>query len=89
MNDFEERLRTCFAAVFPNRSREEIVSATRDSIAEWDSLAAVTLLALIQQEFNTDIDLFDFEDLGSFRLLLDHLVRNADFANGNAAHGRG
>ena len=87
MNMIEERLATCFAAVFANRSREEIQSATRDSIPEWDSLAAVTLLSLIQQEFNTDIDLFDFENLSSFQELRDHLERTAVGAGENAANG--
>jgi len=87
MNDFDERLATCFSAVFPNRSREEIVSASRDSIAEWDSLAAITLLSLVQQEFDTDIDLFDFERLGSFRLILNHLQENVGAAGGKAPNG--
>jgi len=87
MNDFNERLATCFSAVFPNRSREEIVSASRDSIAEWDSLAAITLLSLVQQEFDTDLDLFDLERLDSFRLILDHLQENVGAAGENAANG--
>jgi acyl carrier protein len=85
MNPLQERLAACFAAVFPNRSQEEILSANRDSMEEWDSLSSVTLLALIQQEFDTSIDLFDFEDLGSFKLLLDHLEQNAAAGDGNTA----
>ena len=87
MNEFNERLATCFSAVFPNRSREEIVSASRDSIAEWDSLAAITLLSLVQQEFDTDLDLFDLERLDSFRLILDHLQEKVGAAGENAANG--
>lgn len=86
-NRYEERLALCFSAVFPDRSREEILSATRESITEWDSLASVTLLALIQHEFKADIDLFDLEDLNSFQLLLDYLQRQEATSGGDANHG--
>lgn len=86
-NRYEERLAQCFSAVFPNRSREEILSASQESMMEWDSLASVTLLALIQQEFEVDIDLFDLEGLDSFRLLLDHLRRKAAKGDGEVSHG--
>ncbi len=78
MDALKEKLAACFAAVFPNRRAEEILSATRESIEEWDSLAAISLLTLIQQEFHTDIDLFELEELGSFQLLLDHLGKKIE-----------
>jgi len=86
-NSYEERLALCFSAVFPNRSREEILFASQASIMEWDSLASVTLLAVIQQEFEVDIDLFDLEGLDSFRLLLDYLQRQAARGDGEGNHG--
>ena len=57
MNDsaIEDRLVTCFAAVFPHMSRGEIPSAATATIEEWDSLAGVTLIALIQEEFGVEI----------------------------------
>ncbi len=54
---------------------------------EWDSLASVTLLAVIQQEFEVDIDLFDLDGLDSFRLLLDYLQRKAATGDGDVDHG--
>jgi len=73
MNDVERELIGCFAATFPNRSEEEIRTATRDSFAEWDSLAAITLLTLIQQEFQIDVDLTDLDELGSFAAVLQYV----------------
>jgi len=45
------------------------------------------LLAVIQQEFEVDIDLFDLEGLDSFRLLLDYLQRQAARGDGEGNHG--
>jgi acyl carrier protein len=86
-NSYEERLALCFSAVFPNRSREEILIASQESIVEWDSLASVTLLAVIQQEFKVDIDLFDLEALDSFGLLRDYLQRQASRTEGEGNYG--
>jgi acyl carrier protein len=85
--DVMPRLLTCFSAVFPNRSRQELTSASRDSIEEWDSLASVTLLSLINEAFDTEIDLFDLQDLGSFDSLLAYLQDAAGVAGENVAHG--
>lgn len=82
-----QRLLTCFSAVFPKRSRQELAFASRDSIEEWDSLASVTLLSLVNEEFSTDIDLFDFQDLGSFDGLLRYLQEAADVTGRNVVHG--
>jgi acyl carrier protein len=85
--DLAQRLLTCFAAVFPTRSREELAFASRDAIDEWDSLASVTLLSLVNEEFRTDLDLFDLQDLGSFEALLGHVREAANLAGENVAHG--
>lgn len=84
MNALEENLTACFAAVFPDRSREEIASATRESIPEWDSLASITLLTLVQQEFHIDIDLFELDEIGSFPALSDYLRRHTTFDGGQS-----
>jgi acyl carrier protein len=76
MDSLENRLAECFSAVFPNRSREELVTASRESFAEWDSLAGVTLLTLLEEEFRLDFDLADVEHLSSFRSVLDYVAAN-------------
>lgn len=74
MNDVEGRLAACFSAVFPNRSAEEIPTADRDSWAEWDSLAGIMLLTVLQQEFQLEVDPLDLERLSSFGSLLEYIV---------------
>jgi acyl carrier protein len=69
-----ERLITCFRNVFPNMSPADIPAATQESTAVWDSIAHVTLLSLIGEEFGVDIDFEEFADAASFPAILD-LVR--------------
>jgi hypothetical protein len=45
-----ETLVRCFAAVFEGMPRSEIVAASVDSVEEWDSVASVTLLAVLEEE---------------------------------------
>jgi acyl carrier protein len=66
MSEQEERLARCFASVFPALKPEEIPTASAESVAAWDSLAAVTLVAVIQQEFGVEIDPLDLPELNSF-----------------------
>jgi len=43
------------------------------SVGGWDSLASVTLLAVLEEEFQIQIDPEDLEHLVSFELILDYL----------------
>ena len=70
----------CFKKVFPNLSRADILSASQDSISSWDSIAHVTLISLIGEEFGVDLDFEDFDEATSFeafRDLLDARLANA------------
>lgn len=77
MTALKNRVADCFCALFPNRSREELLTASRDSIPEWDSLAGITLLTLLQQEFQLDIDLTELEHFDSVQAVLDYVASNA------------
>jgi acyl carrier protein len=55
MHNVEQRLAKCFSAVFPELSREEIVKVNSNTAGAWDSLNAVTLMALIQEEFGIEL----------------------------------
>ena len=56
MHDVKERLTKCFSAVFPELSPEEIVKASPNTTGAWDSLTAVTLMALIEEEFGIELE---------------------------------
>lgn len=74
MASVAERLTDCFAAVFPELSRDEIGEASSDTLAAWDSLAGVTILSLIEEEFRIQIPAEDLLHLTSFSLALDYVA---------------
>lgn len=73
MDDVRTRLMRCFSAVFPDLSPSDIERATPFTVAAWDSVANVTLLTVVEDEFGVQIPVDDIETLGSFELLLDYL----------------
>jgi acyl carrier protein len=66
-------LERCFASVFPDLSAPEIASASVETVAEWDSLAAVTLMAVVEQQFCVRINELDLPELGSFEAFRNYL----------------
>jgi acyl carrier protein len=73
MRDHDERLIRCFASVFPALTQKEIEDASSDSVGTWDSLSSVTLAAVIQEEFNIEIEPDALANLDSFRAFRDYL----------------
>lgn len=63
-----ERLHECFSIVFPNLPANEIYIASVSSVSMWDSLAMLTLVGVIEEEFGISIDLGDIEQFLSFEL---------------------
>jgi len=75
LNEHEDRLVRCFASVFADLSPDQIRTATVDSLPKWDSLASVTLVAVIEQEFGIQIDISDLPQLSSFGSIQKYLGR--------------
>lgn len=73
MNNTQERVTRCFSNIFPDLPPDEIPRASTASVAAWDSLAHVTLLSSIAEEFNQQFELEDYEELISYPLIVDHL----------------
>jgi acyl carrier protein len=82
MAELENRLVSCFATVFPELDRQEIPTVAIGSLASWDSLAGITLISVVEEEFGISISPDDMADLISFELILDYLRR---ISPGNAA----
>ncbi|MFI4941991.1 MAG: acyl carrier protein [Burkholderiales bacterium] len=66
MSDVRERLTGCFVAVFPSLSAEQAATASNETLDTWDSLATVTLVNVIEEEFHLQIDPEDFSEILSF-----------------------
>ena len=77
MTNLEQRLTRCFLAVFPTMTEEEATSASQDTLEAWDSIASVTLVRVVEEEFGVTIDLFELENLNSFATLANYLRSQA------------
>lgn len=65
----DDRLVSCFSAVFPLLTREQILTAQRDHIEQWDSLANLTLFTVVQEEFGITLDLAALDSLSSYQAI--------------------
>jgi acyl carrier protein len=75
MSDIELRLVKCFRAVFGLQDEARIRSATQDTVSEWDSVSAVMLLHVVEEEFGFPIELDDFQEFSSFARIREYLLR--------------
>lgn len=69
-NGVKKRLIRCFRAVFGQLTPEELMHASADSVEGWDSVATVTLAALVEEEFGVQLEPSELEQLTSFECIL-------------------
>jgi acyl carrier protein len=72
--ELTDTLVECFAAVFPDVPRDRLSGAAVENTEEWDSIASVTLLAVLEEEFGVQIDDLDLPELTSFEKVHDYLA---------------
>jgi acyl carrier protein len=91
MHDVTQKLTKCFSAVFPELSPQEIVTASPHTLGAWDSLTAVTLMALIEQEFgielepNCELEEMSFENIQArVARIVENQIR-AEFAHASTS----
>ena len=75
--ELASQLEDCLAVVFPDVPRQQLCRASISSLAEWDSLATLTLVGVIEEMFQIKIPPDDLEEFLSFELILDYLTRSA------------
>ena len=75
MDDLRSRLVGCFKTVFPDLSDSSILLASQDNMANWDSIAAITLMNLIEEEFGIEADLDALADLNSFEAVYEYVQK--------------
>jgi acyl carrier protein len=71
----EDRLIRCFSSVFTGLTPEEIRNTTAESMGTWDSLSTVMLVAVIEEEFNIQIDPEVISEMNSFAAFRTYLSR--------------
>jgi acyl carrier protein len=74
VSDPRARLAQCFAVVFPDLASEQIPGACVDTTPSWDSLNAVVLVSVIEEEFGLEIPAEDVGELSSFDGILRYVV---------------
>jgi len=77
MNELEEKLSDCFQAVFPQISRSEIPGTSMKLNPDWDSMATITLVSLIEESFGIETQPDDIEHLTSFESIRSYLQKKA------------
>ena len=70
MDESRARLTKCFELVFPDLTEEQIVSATQANTPAWDSVAAITMMNVIEDEFAIQMDLDEVAEFDSFERVL-------------------
>ena len=74
MSEDERKLLNCFASVFPGLSNEEICKASADLDGPWDSLTGVTLVAVVEEEFNIEIESEFLPNLNSYEAFREYIL---------------
>jgi acyl carrier protein len=75
MMDADAQLDRCFAIAFPDLPPERIATASVATVAEWDSLHAVMLVALLEEAFAIRIPSRDYPELRSHAAVRAYLQR--------------
>lgn len=73
MDKIKEKLAHCFSLAFPQMDPSQYANASAENTPAWDSVAQVTLLTLIGEEFGMEIDFLEFEGATSFQSLAERL----------------
>lgn len=80
MDETRDRLIKCFQVVFPDLPEAAVASASTATVAAWDSVAAITLMNVVEDEFAIEMDLDDLGNLDSFGKLYSYLQQRLQVA---------
>ena len=78
MDELKSRLADCFRIVFPDLPDDSIATASQQTVANWDSVAAITLMNVIEEEFGFQIDLEAVADLDTFEVVYAFVQREVE-----------
>ena len=80
MHDAHARLVKCFSGVFPNLLATEIPNSSMTSTEGWDSLAMVTLVVVIEEEFEVQFEPAELEFMVSFDSVWNQLMKHKSYS---------
>jgi acyl carrier protein len=73
MDEVQNRLAKCFEIVFPDLPASEIPASSQRTIAAWDSVATISLVSVIDDEFGFQMDFELLPELDSFERILSYV----------------
>src|SRR4029077_15301954 len=73
MNDIKKRLIGCMHIVFPDVPESSIPLLSQATAENWDSVAAITLMNVLEDEFGIEMDLDRIAELNSFDTIYAYL----------------
>jgi acyl carrier protein len=73
VSDTRTRLVQCFAVVFPEIPAGQLPAAAVETTPGWDSVNAVVLLSVVEEEFEIGIPAEEMGRLTSFEAILGYL----------------
>ena len=74
MTNLDHRLISVFHNAFPEIPKDKLQQTTQQNTQSWDSVAAITLMNLIEEEFDIQLEFDDLADLTSFELVKNYLA---------------
>jgi acyl carrier protein len=77
MDEMEGRLIRCFSSVFPDLTAEQIRTSSPEFLSAWDSLTAVTLVAVLEEEFSCQVNLTDLPEIVTFESVQEYIRKNS------------
>lgn len=70
MDAEQERLNRCFAVVFPDLPERDIPKASTKNAGDWNSVATLTLVSLIEEEFSLRFTPEQIDQFSSYESIL-------------------
>jgi acyl carrier protein len=77
MDNINARLVECFTTVFPDTPAASVPAMSVDNNPAWDSVAAITLVNVIEDEFQLQMDLEAIADLDSYSKVLAYVQQHS------------
>jgi acyl carrier protein len=76
MDNIETKLIKVFQTVFADMDAQQALTASQESVPGWDSVAAITLMNVIEEDFEIQMDFDKAAELTSFHEILNYLREN-------------
>lgn len=73
MDDLTMRVLGCFRTVFAGVPDDQLEGASTTTLEKWDSVASITLVNVIEEEFQMEFDYDAIPELTSFQAVVEYL----------------